>query len=373
MSIEENQEKKEKSREEPTTKESRGKRVLVGSLVLLTGAAAVGLTLHNSKQNQRNPAEQLPENSGAESQGANNPGGPEGTSGTRVNSVHFGAHPAPIGDHKKLPQGAADSGLVPTRGSGAADPAEQPSALLPQDGSVQAESSPLSREHPQGDAQQGAGDSSDRNEAGWATLSNQIIFPNDFGSSPETPSAASSGDEDQVQQLINQQKSSAGARPSRQRMQVPVQTGAVEPGAPGDLEEDLRSINDRPAPVTPLSVSRLDTPELRFPQTQELQDIPRFDNKPIKGIPAPAKPARKLTPEQKKQREEKMLAKIKTELGAPAPKEQLKDGLYDPWAEEYESIVSEEEERITREARAALKARQEEEKLRKKTKQVVGN
>lgn len=295
------------------------------------------------------------------------------TVGTGLKGVDIGSQSLPMGDRDNLTQHAGTSLARSLKGSGAKEASVSPSQALQRAGTGQGQSYLESGEGWQLEGGEGLASSLKRSGSDDADLAGQIFSFGSFGSRSEAMSASSPGDEAQVQQLGKLHKTSSEPSPTWQRVQMHSQPGAVSQSGEWNLDGELKLKHDRADPKSLGVVSRLEKPELHFPQSHELQELSRFDTKPIKASIAPVKAAESRTPAQEKKRDEKMLAKIKAELGVPAPREQLKDGLYDPWAEEYESIVSEEEERVAREARAALKARLKEELLRKRNKRSVGN
>jgi hypothetical protein len=84
------------------------------------------------------------------------------------------------------------------------------------------------------------------------------------------------------------------------------------------------------------------------------------------GSAKPALVPQDLSPQEKKTRKQRELARIKREMGMPAPEHHLTSDLYDPWATEYNSLVRKEKDRAEQLAEDALRARQAENTARRK-------
>lgn len=121
-----------------------------------------------------------------------------------------------------------------------------------------------------------------------------------------------------------------------------------------------------------VSASRIASMEkfkIHFPSNREMSGLdqfrvtPRVDERALQHIA----PRREPLAAERTAKEQKELAKVKQDLGMPAPKAKLDAALYDPWEHEYDSVVRSEEAKANKLAQDALKARQAEQRARKKS------
>jgi hypothetical protein len=109
--------------------------------------------------------------------------------------------------------------------------------------------------------------------------------------------------------------------------------------------------------------------KIQFPSSQEMIGLEGLRPKPPvdEGALQKAVPVREPSAADRAAKEQKELAKIKRDIGLPAPKAKLDGALYDPWAREYDSVVRSEEAKANKLAQEALKARQDEQRARRKS------
>jgi hypothetical protein len=156
----------------------------------------------------------------------------------------------------------------------------------------------------------------------------------------------------------------------------PRMRGQAQPAAPdtvgmGQLDPAIGSsaAGDAAIGTAAARLASMERVKIHFPSSQEMSGLDSIRSRPQidEGALQKAVPAREPSAADRAAKEQKELAKIKRDIGLPSPKAKLDGALYDPWANEYDSIVRSEEAKANKLAQEALKARQAEQRARRKS------
>jgi hypothetical protein len=155
------------------------------------------------------------------------------------------------------------------------------------------------------------------------------------------------------------------------RMRGQAQPAAADTVGMGQFDPAMGSsaAGDAAMGTAAARLASMERVKIHFPSSQEMSGLESIRSRPQieEGALQKAVPAREPSAADRAAKEQKELAKIKRDIGLPSPKAKLDGALYDPWANEYDSIVRSEEAKANKLAQEALKARQAEQRARRKS------
>lgn len=139
--------------------------------------------------------------------------------------------------------------------------------------------------------------------------------------------------------------------------------GAASPGMPSSLLELPSGARGNSTVLIPSQADVNPREALRLPDPRQLQHL----ESGFRSTPGLEHTAKYLEPglpaaEQAKKQPNDELGKIRQQIGMPAPKEKLDTKLFDPWAQEYDTLVRQEHDKKEQLAREAMRAREDEER-----------
>lgn len=141
---------------------------------------------------------------------------------------------------------------------------------------------------------------------------------------------------------------------------------ALSPGMPSSLLELPSGARGNGTVLVPSQADVNPRETLRLPDPRQLQHL----ESGFRSTPGLEHTAKYLEPglpaaEQAKKQPNDELGKIRQQIGMPAPKEKLDTKLFDPWAQEYDTLVRQEHDKKEQLAREAMRAREHEERRKK--------